>query len=67
VTGSDATLYVGDDVTDERAFSALDPASGDLTVKVGDGETVAAHRVPDQPSVVSLLNLFVHQRTNPQT
>jgi trehalose 6-phosphate phosphatase len=61
-TGSDSTLYVGDDVTDERAFSALDPASGDLTVKVGDGETVAAHRVPDQVSVVELLELFVDLR-----
>ena len=30
-TCSDATLYLGDDVTDERAFAALDPASGDLT------------------------------------
>jgi trehalose 6-phosphate phosphatase len=71
VTGSDATLYVGDDVTDERAFAALDPASGDLTVKVGDGKTLAAHRVPDQASVVELLELFVNQRGttpgNPQT
>jgi trehalose 6-phosphate phosphatase len=62
-TGSDATLYVGDDVTDERAFSALAPASGDLTVKVGDGETVAAHRVRDQAAVVELLELFVDLRS----
>ena len=61
-TGSEATLYVGDDVTDERAFAALDPSSGDLTVKVGDGETVAAQRVPDPTSVVELLELFVDQR-----
>jgi trehalose 6-phosphate phosphatase len=61
-TDSDATLYIGDDVTDERAFAALDPASGDLTVKVGDGETVAAQRVRDQESVVELLALFVDLR-----
>lgn len=61
-TGSDATLYLGDDVTDERAFAALDPTSGDLTVKVGEGETVAAQRVPDPASVVELLELFVDQR-----
>ncbi|HZY00237.1 MAG TPA: trehalose-phosphatase [Dermatophilaceae bacterium] len=61
-TNSDATLYLGDDVTDERAFGALDPASGDLTVKVGDGETVAAQRVPDQESVVELLELFAELR-----
>jgi len=65
-TTSEATLYVGDDVTDERAFAALDPGSGDLTVKVGDGETVAAQRVPDQASVVKLLELFVGQRSTGQ-
>lgn len=64
-TGSDATLYVGDDVTDERAFAALDPAAGDLTVKVGDGETVAAHRIRDPGSVVALLELFVALRRAP--
>jgi trehalose-phosphatase len=61
-TSSQATLYLGDDVTDERAFAALDPASGDLTVKVGDGDSAAAHRVPDQRSVVELLELFVDLR-----
>jgi len=61
-TSSDATLYLGDDVTDEAAFATLDPASGDLTVKVGDGETVAAQQVPDPGSVVALLELFVDQR-----
>jgi trehalose 6-phosphate phosphatase len=61
-TGADATLYVGDDVTDERAFVALNPKSGDLTVKVGNGETAAAYRVPDPASVVELLGLFVELR-----
>ena len=59
---SDATLYVGDDVTDEQAFAALDPLSGDLTIKVGDGETVAAQRIPNPESVVELLALFVERR-----
>jgi trehalose 6-phosphate phosphatase len=62
-TRSEATLYVGDDVTDERAFAALDPASGDLTVKVGDGETAAAQRLPDPASVVKLLEFFVDRRS----
>ena len=61
-TTSDATLYLGDDVTDERAFAALDRTSGNLTVKVGDGATAAAQRVPDQASVVKLLELFADQR-----
>jgi trehalose 6-phosphate phosphatase len=64
-TGSDATLYAGDDVTDERAFAALDPATGDLTVKVGEGETLACQRVPDQGAVVELLERFVDLRRVP--
>jgi trehalose 6-phosphate phosphatase len=59
---ADATLYLGDDVTDERAFAALDPTVGDLTIKVGDGETVASQRVPDPSAAVELLNLFVEER-----
>ena len=59
---SEATLYVGDDATDERAFAALHPLSGDLTVKVGSGETVALHRVPDPEAAVELLKLFVDVR-----
>ena len=59
---SNATLYVGDDATDERAFAALHPLSGDLTIKVGTGESVALHRVPDPEAVVELLKLFVDVR-----
>ena len=59
---SSATLYVGDDATDERAFAALHPTSGDVTIKVGAGETVALHRVPDPEAVVELLTLFVAVR-----
>jgi trehalose 6-phosphate phosphatase len=62
VTRSDATLYLGDDVTDERAFAALDTSSGDVTVKVGEGESLATQRVPDPAAVVELLELFTDQR-----
>lgn len=61
-TGSEATLYIGDDVTDERAFASLDPARGDLSVKVGDGPTVGTARVPDPASVVALLELVAELR-----
>ncbi len=61
-SSSDATLYVGDDATDERAFAVLHPLSGDLTIKVGTGETGAVHRVPDPEAVVELLELFVDMR-----
>ncbi len=52
---ADATLYCGDDVTDEDAFLALDPARGDVTVKVGSGETAATHRVDDVNGLVRVL------------
>jgi trehalose 6-phosphate phosphatase len=61
-TSSQATLYVGDDVTDERVFTVLDPAAGDLSVKVGQGDTAAVHRVSDPALVVELLELFVQRR-----
>jgi len=43
--GSPAVLYLGDDVTDERAFAVLGAA--DLGIKVGPGETLARRRVAD--------------------
>ncbi|OCI30121.1 trehalose-phosphatase [Oerskovia enterophila] len=43
--GSPAVLYLGDDVTDERAFAVL--GASDLGIKVGPGETLARRRVAD--------------------
>jgi len=51
--GAEAALYLGDDVTDEDGFRAL--GAGDVTVKVGDGETAAAHRLPDLTAVPAVL------------
>jgi trehalose 6-phosphate phosphatase len=51
--GTVATLYLGDDLTDEDAFRVL--GADDVTVKIGDGETVADHRVPDTAAALSLL------------
>ena len=47
-----ATVFVGDDDTDEDAFAVLGPS--DLGVKVGPGPTAAAVRVTD-PTAVELL------------
>lgn len=51
--GSPAVLYLGDDVTDERAFAVLGPA--DVGVKVGEGETLAAYRVADPAEAAAVL------------
>lgn len=65
----DAVLYAGDDLTDETGFVALaeDPdqerAARRLTVKVGDGQTAAVARVPDEASVVELLGSLLAARS----
>jgi trehalose 6-phosphate phosphatase len=51
--GVAATLYLGDDVTDEDGFRAL--GADDVTVKIGDGPTDARYRVPDPAGAVALL------------
>src|SRR3712207_9591258 len=51
--GAAGALYLGDDRTDEDGFRALE--RDDVTVKVGDGETVAGHRVADPAGALALL------------
>lgn len=51
--GAAATLYLGDDVTDEDAFRALGPDA--VTVKIGDGPTGARYRVADTDAALALL------------
>jgi trehalose 6-phosphate phosphatase len=58
--GVDAVFFAGDDVTDETVFARLRP--GDVGVKVGDGETAAAHRVADPQALAAVLAVLVdHQ------
>ncbi|MCV2491995.1 trehalose-phosphatase [Geodermatophilus sp. YIM 151500] len=61
--GAAAAVYLGDDVTDEDGFRALEP--GDVTVKVGEGETVAAHRVADPVAVRDLLEHLADRLARP--
>lgn len=56
--GTTATLYLGDDVTDERAFATLAEGDGNLTIKVGAGSTAAGFRVDDPAEVVQVLGLL---------
>lgn len=53
-------VFVGDDVTDERAFEALQP--GDVGVKVGGGDSAAEYRVESVESVRALLALLAALR-----
>jgi len=51
--GAPVVLYAGDDVTDEHAFGAL--RDGDVTIKVGPGETSARYRVDGPDELVATL------------
>ena len=51
-----ATVFIGDDVTDEDGFDAL--GHTDLSVKVGPGETKARHRVVTPSDVSELLRVI---------
>ena len=51
--GITATLFAGDDVTDEAAFEALKP--GDVGVKVGQEQSAAEWRLTDPAAVVDVL------------
>ncbi|CAA9269878.1 MAG: Trehalose-6-phosphate phosphatase [uncultured Blastococcus sp.] len=53
--GVAATIYLGDDVTDEDGFRAL-AGPADVTVKIGEGPTDARHRVPDTAGALAVLN-----------
>lgn len=57
---AEATLFVGDDVTDEDAFVTLH--GPDLGVKVGAGDTAAHMRVSDTTDVSRLLALLFELR-----
>jgi trehalose 6-phosphate phosphatase len=59
--GAVGVLYLGDDVTDEDGFTAIAP--GGVSVKVGDGETAARHRVPDLDAVRDLLTVLADALT----
>jgi len=55
-----ATLFVGDDVTDEAAFAVM--SGEDVGVKVGAGDTRAARRVRDPDEVVGMLDRLLGMR-----
>lgn len=58
--GAAATVFIGDDLTDEHAFAALGPA--DVGVKVGEDQTVARWRIAGTAQVTDLLHRLVALR-----
>ncbi|MBB3050232.1 trehalose-phosphatase [Prauserella isguenensis] len=60
--GATAALFIGDDVTDEKAFEQL--TGPDLGIKVGDGDTLAHHRVGDTEQVATILAFLLEERRN---
>lgn len=52
-------VYLGDDVTDEDAFGALEDAEKALTIKVGDGETKARYRLSGPDAVIDYLRQYI--------
>lgn len=53
-------VYIGDDVTDEHAFSALSPS--DVGIKVGAGSTHANYKVDSPSAVKQVLEILVESR-----
>jgi len=58
--GATAAIYIGDDVTDEDAFAALD--SEDVGVKVGQGKSIATYRVRSPEDVAEVLERLADAR-----
>ncbi|MHA6802111.1 trehalose-phosphatase [Salinifilum ghardaiensis] len=58
--GSTAALFLGDDVTDEKAFAQLH--GPDLGIKVGEGDTLAHHRIGETADVATVLALLMEER-----
>jgi trehalose 6-phosphate phosphatase len=51
-------LFVGDDLTDETGFATVNRLGG-AAIRVGDGETVAAHRLPSPEALRDCLARWV--------
>ncbi|MCI2422777.1 trehalose-phosphatase [Saccharopolyspora sp. K220] len=58
--GATAAVFLGDDVTDEKAFARLH--GPDLGIKVGDGDTLAQYRIGSTTEVATVLAFLMEER-----
>ncbi|NLG55548.1 MAG: trehalose-phosphatase [Rhodococcus sp.] len=58
--GATAAIFIGDDVTDEKAFARLQ--GPDVGIKVGDGESLAEYRVATTEDVSAALAFLAEER-----
>lgn len=58
-----STVYVGDDVPDEQAFARL--GHGDMSIRIGHGESHARRRLADPDAVQRMLRQLVDSVSSP--
>ena len=58
--GASAAVFIGDDVTDEKAFRRLH--GPDIGIKVGDGDTLAGYRIDSPDEVAAVLECLLEAR-----
>ncbi len=63
-SAADAVVYLGDDVTDDDAFTALGP--DDLGISIGPTPTRATFRIPSPRAAADVLTLLADERWSRQ-
>jgi trehalose-phosphatase len=58
--GATAAIFLGDDVTDEKAFARL--SGPDVGIKIGDGNSLADYRIEEPDEVASALAFLLDER-----